>query len=97
MLVGLANRETGGTTVLRVLPGGDNLGNAVIVTGARHEVDAVNLYHRAKIFPGTVGLVLLGDLGKHSVIEVFLGRNHDLRGELAKIRSPLAPSYESRH
>jgi hypothetical protein len=78
MLAKLANGETGGTAVLRIVPEEESLkGETLVVTGRVHEVNQVNMYRRTGFFPSPVGKGLLGKLGKEPVAEIILRGERD--------------------
>lgn len=78
ILAKLANGETGGTTVLPIVPHEeDPEGEEISVEGTIYGVNRVNLYRRTGIAETVVGRALLGDLGKQPLVEIVLRGDRD--------------------
>lgn len=78
ILYARANRETGGTTVVRVTPGGEvERGETIAVTATVFEINGVNVFKRSRMADSVVGRKLMGELGKGPVVELVLRGQRD--------------------
>lgn len=73
-----ANRETGGTTTIQIVPGEEiPEGEQIDIKAEIYEVNQVNIFKRSGMSPKGLGPKLLGDVGQQPVVEIILRGHRD--------------------